>query len=66
MSIFIVAAIGNTHASSVMSTSATLQGRMVGPLDKRRRMTRCLSCAKRRIKVWIVKLKLYGIRAANI
>ncbi|KAJ5593214.1 hypothetical protein N7537_010118, partial [Penicillium hordei] len=33
-----------------MSTSTTLQGRMVGPLDKRRRMTRCLGCAKRRIK----------------
>ncbi|KAJ5371884.1 hypothetical protein N7517_003890 [Penicillium concentricum] len=33
-----------------MPTSATLQGRMVGPLDKRRRVTRCLSCAKRRLK----------------
>ncbi|KOS38492.1 hypothetical protein ACN38_g10684 [Penicillium nordicum] len=33
-----------------MSVSTTFQGRMVGPLDKRRRMTRCLACAKRRIK----------------
>lgn len=33
---------------------------MVGPLDKRRRMTRCLGCAKRRIKVWDVKLQFLG------
>ncbi|KAJ5152641.1 uncharacterized protein N7482_009119 [Penicillium canariense] len=33
-----------------MSSSTTMQGRRVGPLDKRRRMTRCLGCAKRRIK----------------
>ncbi|KAJ5210079.1 Protein of unknown function DUF3468 [Penicillium cf. griseofulvum] len=39
-----------------MSTSASLQGRVVGPLDRRRRVTRCLSCAKRRTKVWDVTL----------
>ncbi|KAJ6010268.1 hypothetical protein N7499_004329, partial [Penicillium canescens] len=44
-----------------MSSSTTLQGRMVGPLDKRRRVTRCLGCAKRRIKVW----DFAGISAAN-
>ncbi|OQD69739.1 hypothetical protein PENPOL_c002G04523 [Penicillium polonicum] len=33
-----------------MSASTTLQRRVVGPLDKRRRLTRCLGCAKRRIK----------------
>ncbi|KAJ5296487.1 Cupin 2 conserved barrel [Penicillium atrosanguineum] len=33
-----------------MSTLTKLQRRTVGPLDKRRRVTRCLGCAKRRIK----------------
>ncbi|KAJ5817129.1 hypothetical protein N7447_009362 [Penicillium robsamsonii] len=50
MSSFVVVAIGTTEIHKAMSTSATLQGGMVGPLDKRRRVTRCLSCAKRRIK----------------
>jgi len=27
--------------------------RAVGPLDKRKRVTRCQSCVKRRIKVWM-------------
>ncbi|KAJ6111534.1 hypothetical protein N7523_007595 [Penicillium sp. IBT 18751x] len=34
----------------IMHTSAKLQKRTVGPLDRRRRVTRCLGCAKRRIK----------------